>query len=108
MLSFFEDVDKNFNLEELDESRVSEIREFITKRAGKNLNDSIIHDGELTREISSTLQQHLLRGNGTVQDMPGLLQDISNLKALYSIDAVRDAGDLAEQGTTVASAYNAS
>ena len=48
--------------------------------------EALTADGELTREVAMLLHQRMLQGNGQVDDMSALLNDISNLKALYNVD----------------------
>ena len=48
--------------------------------------EALTADGELTREVAMLLHQRMLQGNGQVDDMSALLNDINNLKALYNVD----------------------
>ena len=60
MMSFLDEIDQKFDLEELDEKNLMEIKEFLRKRGGQVLNNSpISNDGELTREVSLLLSQRL-------------------------------------------------
>ena len=91
MINFLDDIDQKLNSEELEESQVAKIHEFLLSRSMANKNEQLVRNGELAREVNLVLNQRMSHGNGRVEDLKALQQDIKNLKNLYNLDTLNSA-----------------
>ena len=56
MMSFLDEIDQKFNLEDVDENDLAEIKDFLRQRGGLLQRSSqLAADGELTREVAMML-----------------------------------------------------
>ena len=55
MMSFLDEIDQKFNLEDVDEKDLAEVKEFLRQRVGLLHSAQLTSDGELTREVAMML-----------------------------------------------------
>ena len=66
MVGFLDEIDKKFSLDEVEEEKLAEIKDFIRDRARKaGSNDLMAADGEMTKEIAYLLGRRIAsKANG--------------------------------------------
>ena len=55
MMSFLDEIDQKFNLEDVDEKDLAEVKDFLRQRVGLLHSAQLTSDGELTREVAMML-----------------------------------------------------
>ena len=86
MINFLDELDQKLSLDDFEESQISEVHDFICKRMMADKNQQLVANGELTREVAMVLNQRMIEGNGKIEDLQALSQDIRNIKNLYNVD----------------------
>ena len=91
MVSFLDEIDQKFNLDEVEEEKLQEIKDFIKERARlAGGNELMASDGELTREIAHMLHNRITSRAQSMDDQAReqkeLLDDIETIKLAYKVD----------------------
>ena len=91
MISFLDDIDQKFNLDEVEEEKLQEIKNFIRERARlAGGNELMASDGELTREIAHMLHNRITSRARSLEDQANeqkeMLDDIETIKLAYKVD----------------------
>ena len=83
MMEFLDEIDQKFSLDDFEESDMLEIMEFIKRRSQMDNSVMITSDGELTRDVAMMLHEHILAGNGQIDDLSSITRGIKKLKYHY-------------------------